>query len=129
MFKLTGGTCSGGGIHTKNTRAEVVVTKSNCNKAFVLGTDKTTSCPTGYQQVPKDLCLKAYQYLMETDKNKNWQHDTTLRSWGSSWDPSGCIVYLHDGKWQHFFNTSGGVTGLQRNRFPVCKFVPSMMEK
>jgi len=94
---------------------------------FVMGTDKTIKCPTGYSQATQAQCLDGVHFLMKTNSKKDeWVKAPTLRSWDSSWDPSGCVVYFHDGKWASFFNSGGHSTGRQSKRFPVCKVQPKM---
>ena len=94
-----------------------------CSKhLFVEGTDRTPLCPNGYKQATVDQCLEGVQYLIDTTSSSSrvWQSVTSLRSWASSWDPSGCVVYLYNGEWHHFFNSGGSSTGQQSNRLPVC---------
>jgi hypothetical protein len=91
---------------------------------FTLGTDRTNDCPDGYVNTPNaDECFVGYEYLASTDSSKTWVTRTDPRSWSSSVDNPGCVVYLYNGEWDFFYNTGGQLPGLQTNRFPVCSLI------
>ncbi|KAL7509263.1 hypothetical protein ACHAXN_006280 [Cyclotella atomus] len=106
---------------TVQTSTYIPTFQNSSPDLFTLGTDRTNKCPGGYVNIANEYdCFQGYQYLASTDSSKTWVLRAGPRSWSSSLDNPGCVVYLYNGSWDFFYNTGGQLPGAQSNRFPVC---------